>query len=385
MQQKQSQQIDPSPQALSVEVRREGEGRATVLLAGRLDDRTLPEAWAAMDPIRSAPPKRLAVDGRGLDFCDGAGLGLFVELRRIAATAGGEIVFEGLTPDLERLVAISSLQDPLASQLRPVPQPGLVSRLGRSTAVWWGDIRDIIAFVGEAVVALAWAATHPTRVRYRDVWLIAEKAGADALPVVALLGGLMGLILAYQSAMPLGRFGAQSMIPMMVAFAIIRELGPLITAILLAGRSGAAFAAEIGTMKVTEELDALSTFGLDPMRFLVVPRVLAALFVTPLLTVFNILMGLIGGYVVMWNLGYSSTYYVNSIIQSVTYVDLVGGVAKTLVFALLVAAIGCQRGLKTGKGPGAVGDSTTRAVVAGIVLTIVADGLLGVIYYQLDI
>jgi len=385
MQQKQSQQIDPSPQALSVEVRREGEGRATVLLAGRLDDRTLPEAWAAVDPIRSAPPKRLAVDGRGLDFCDGAGLGLFVELRRIAATAGGEIVFEGLTPDLERLVAISSLQDPLASQLRPVPQPGLVSRLGRSTAVWWGDIRDIIAFVGEAVVALAWAATHPTRVRYRDVWLIAEKAGADALPVVALLGGLMGLILAYQSAMPLGRFGAQSMIPMMVAFAIIRELGPLITAILLAGRSGAAFAAEIGTMKVTEELDALSTFGLDPMRFLVVPRVLAALFVTPLLTVFNILMGLIGGYVVMWNLGYSSTYYVNSIIQSVTYVDLVGGVAKTLVFALLVAAIGCQRGLKTGKGPGAVGDSTTRAVVAGIVLTIVADGLLGVIYYQLDI
>jgi phospholipid/cholesterol/gamma-HCH transport system permease protein len=338
-----------------------------------------------MDPIRSAPPQRLVVDAKGLGYCDGAGLGLFVELRRIAATAGGEIVFEGLTPDLERLVAISSLQDPLASQLQPVPRPGFVSSLGRSAAETWGDVRDIIAFVGEAVVALAWAATHPTRVRYRDVWLIAEKAGADALPVVALLGGLMGLILAYQSAMPLGRFGAQSMIPMMVAFAIIRELGPLITAILLAGRSGAAFAAEIGTMKVTEELDALSTFGLDPMRFLVVPRVLAALFVTPLLSVFNILMGLIGGYVVMWNLGYSSTYYVNSIVQSVTYVDLVGGVAKTLVFALLVAAIGCQRGLKTGKGPGAVGDSTTRAVVAGIVLTIVADGLLGVIYYQLDI
>jgi phospholipid/cholesterol/gamma-HCH transport system permease protein len=138
-------------------------------------------------------------------------------------------------------------------------------------------------------------------------------------------------------------------------------------------------------MKVTEELDALSTFGLDPMRFLVVPRVLAALFVTPLLSVFNILMGLVGGYVIMWSLGYSATYYVNSIVQSVSYVDLVGGVAKTFVFALLVAAIGCQRGLKTGKGPGAVGDSTTRAVVAGIVLTIVADGVLGVIYYQLDI
>jgi phospholipid/cholesterol/gamma-HCH transport system permease protein len=385
MQQKKSQQADPPPQTLSVEVRREGEGRATILLVGRLDDRTLPEAWAAVEPIRSAPPKRLAVDGRGLGFCDGAGLGLFVELRRIAATAGGEIVFEGLTPDLERLVVISSLQDPLASQLRPAPPPGFVSRLGRSAAATWEDIRDIIAFVGEAVAALAWAAVHPTRVRYRDVWMIAEKAGADALPVVALLGGLMGLILAYQSATPLGRFGAQSMIPMMVAFAVIRELGPLITAILLAGRSGAAFAAEIGTMKVTEELDALSTFGLEPMRFLVVPRVLAALLVTPLLSVFNILMGLVGGYVIMWSLGYSATYYVNSIVQSVTYVDLAGGVAKTFVFALLVAAIGCQRGLKTGKGPGAVGDSTTRAVVAGIVLTIVADGVLGAIYYQLDI
>ncbi len=154
---------------------------------------------------------------------------------------------------------------------------------------------------------------------------------------------------------------------------------------ILAGRSGAAFAAEIGTMKVTEELSALKTMGLEPMQFLVVPRVLAALFVMPLLTVFNFAMSMVGGYIVMGSLGYSVSFYVNQVRAAVTVRDFLGGIFKSLVFAMIVAGVGCLRGTQTQSGPGAVGDSTTRAVVAGIVLTIVADAVLGVLYYNLGI
>ncbi len=375
----------PEPGA-SVELRRDDDEQSVVRLAGRLEAGTLPGVWAkTVEPLRRATPKRLVVDGSGIEYCDGAGLGLFAELRRILATTGGEMHVTGLAPDLRRLLDLSALEDAAARVLEPEPRPGFVSQVGRATAEILGDVRDIIEFAGEALAGLAWAAVHPHRVRYRDMWIVAEKAGVAGLPVVCLLGLLLGLISAFQAAIPLGKFGAQGWIPAMVAVGMTRELGPLITAILLAGRSGSAFAAEIGTMKVTEELDALVTFGLNPTRYLVIPRVLAALIVTPVLVAFNIMMGIVGGYFVMAGMGYSVRYYANSIIDSITYVDLLGGVFKTLVFGLLVAAIGCQRGLKTQKGPGAVGDSTTRAVVAGIVLTILADGVLGCVYYYLGL
>ena len=179
--------------------------------------------------------------------------------------------------------------------------------------------------------------------------------------------------------------GAESLVPTLVGFSIIRELGPLIAAIILAGRSGSAFAAELGTMKVTEELDALTTLGLDPTRFLVLPRVIAALIMTPLLSVFSTFMGMIGGYLVMASMGYSLSFYVDQITSVVGVVDFVQGVCKMFVFAMLVAAIGCLRGLRTQSGPGAVGDSATQAVVAGIVLVVLADGLLGVSFYYIGI
>jgi phospholipid/cholesterol/gamma-HCH transport system permease protein len=370
----------------SVELCPGGNGQHVLRLSGRLEARALPDIWPkAVDLVRRAAPDRLVVDGSGIAYCDGAGLGLFGELRRLAAEGGAQIRFEGLTADLKRLIAISALADPSAGVLRPEPRPGLVVQVGRATAGILGDIRDIIEFTGQAVAGLAWAATHPHRVRYGDLWLVAQKAGVEGLPVVCLLGVLLGLISAFQAAIPLERFGAQAWIPSMVAVGMTRELGPLITAILLAGRSGSAFAAEIGTMKVTEELDALTTFGLSPIRFLIVPRILAAVIVTPILVAFNILLGVVGGYFVMAGLGYSVSYYAQQIVQSIDYGDWMGGIVKTFVFGLLVAAIGCQRGLTTKTGPGAVGDSTTRAVVAGIVLIILADGVFGVVYYVLGI
>jgi phospholipid/cholesterol/gamma-HCH transport system permease protein len=226
---------------------------------------------------------------------------------------------------------------------------------------------------------------HPLRIRWKDFFLLAEKAGADAISITALLGFLIGLILAFQSAVAMGRFGAQVYVADLIVLSMFKEMGPLITAFVLASRSGSAYAAEIGTMKVNEELDALHTFGMDPVRFLVVPRVLALFTVLPLLTLFHILFALIGAMAVMVLLGIPSVVFWDRCRESADLVDLFSGLAKTFVFGYFIAAIGCLRGLMTGKGASAVGDSATRAVVTCIVMIVVVDGIFAVVYYYLGI
>lgn len=386
------------PSAATAVVERTG-GGTTVRLSGALDAHSLPSVWeATFAGLGPSPSLPLRVDASAVHYCDGAGIGLLAELvlraraargssrGAIGGTApgatGSEVEFVGLDP------AVKSLLDralPSRPEQPPSAPPSTIEQLGQATSEVLGSLRTMVAFLGELVADFAWAAMRPHRVRWMDVLLVAEKAGANALPVVCLLGWLMGLIIAFQTAAPLARYGADAMIPTMLAVALVRELGPLITAIILAGRSGSAFAAEIGTMKVTEELNALTTLGLDPVRFLALPRLLATMLMTPLLSLFAIVFGLVGGYLVMLSLGYSLSFYVNQVLEAVTWVDLVGGLFKSIVFAFLVAGVGCVRGLQTEQGPGAVGDSTTRAVVAGIVLIVVADGVLGTVFYYLRI
>jgi len=195
----------------------------------------------------------------------------------------------------------------------------------------------------------------------------------------------MGMILAFQSAVPMKRFGAEIFVADLIGLAMLRELGPLLTAILLAGRSGAAFAAEIGTMRVNQEVDALTTMGLDPVRFLVTPRIIAALLMTPLLTVFAGLVGMIGGAVTMTSFSIPFVTFVKEVDGAVNLDDFLAGFVKSFVFAVLVAGIGCLRGLQTRAGASAVGDSATRAVVSGIILLVVVDGVFALIYFLLDI
>lgn len=356
-------------------------------LSGHLDAFTLPDIWARVIPqLRDASIRRLNVDASALTYCDGAGIGLLVEIDRIIRAnapapdpdAASPVDFRGLPDELTRLLERALLKEPLPRPPRPL---STVDHVGNATAGLFRDLAAIISFLGEVVASFAWAIFHPRRIRWHDVFLIAEKAGANAVPVVCLLGWLVGVIISFQSAAPLHRFGAQATIPTLLSISLVRELGPLFTAIILAGRSGSAFAAEIGTMKVTEEINALSTFGLDPVRFLVIPRLLAAIVMTPLLGVLCTLAGLIGGYVVMAMLGFSLGFYINQVRASIDYIDVLQGFFKCAVFAFLVCGIGCLRGLRTGAGPGAVGDSTTRAVVAGIILVVAADGILGVVFY----
>ncbi len=356
---------------------------------GRLDAVTLPAVWRTIfGKVGAAWPGKgthLIVDASGVIYCDGAGIGLFIELNRRAERASARAEFRGLSPDLRSLLDRATLADPahgLPGRHRPAHP---VEHLGRATATTLADCRAMVEFLGELVAALVWAAGHASRVRGRDVLLICEKAGANAVPVVCLLGWLIGLIISFQAASPLRHLGVDSMIPTLLAISMVRELGPLITAIILAGRSGSAFAAELGTMKVTEEISALTTFGIQPVRFLVVPRLLAALFMTPLLSACATLFGLVGGYLVMATLGYGPGFYINQIKGAVDYIDLLQGLFKSFVFAFLIAGVGCMKGLQTLGGPGAVGDSTTRAVVAGIVLVVTADGILNVLFFFLGI
>jgi len=247
------------------------------------------------------------------------------------------------------------------------------------------DIKIQISFLGELGYKLVSSLLRPQRICWKDFYLLAEKAGADAISITALLGFLIGLILAFQSAVGMARFGAEVYVADMIVLSMFKEMGPLITAFVLASRSGSAYAAEIGTMKVNEELDALHTFGMDPVRFLVVPRVLALVTALPLLTLFNILFALLGALVVMTLLGFPFIVFWDRCREAADLVDLFSGLVKTFVFGYFIAAIGCLRGLYTGKGASAVGDSATRAVVTCIVMIVIVDGLFAVMYYYLGI
>jgi phospholipid/cholesterol/gamma-HCH transport system permease protein len=361
-------------------------GILRIIIEGRLDSSTTGTIWRdAMDIVAVAKVPQVLFDGSRIDYCDGSGIALIAQLRDQQQRTGGSFEVRGLRPEFGAILEEWEPIDLAAVEDHAAEHPSFVEQVGRAIVDLGQDIRVLVGFVGELGSALLQAALSPGRARWRDTVRIAEAVGVNALPIVALIGFLMGLIMAFQAAIPLGQFGAQIFVANLIGLAILRELGPLMTAIVLAGRSGSAFAAELGTMKVREELDALKTMGLEPVRFLVVPRVLAAVFMTPLLTIFADLVGLMGGSVVLLSLGFPLITFFNQVQLAVTYTDLLGGLAKSFVFGILVAAIGCLRGLQTQTGASAVGESTTRAVVSGIILIVLADGIFSVIYYYLGI
>jgi phospholipid/cholesterol/gamma-HCH transport system permease protein len=360
------------------------DGQRTLTVSGRLDATTIRDLWRdALGAVGAARNRRIVVDAAGVDYCDGAGIALLVDLMR--QRPPGEVAIENLKP---RFDALLRQFDPvrLARDLDPEPRRrSSVAEIGAIAAGIARDTREQVAFVGEAALALADVVRRPGSIRWKDVWQICERVGADALPIVALISFLIGVILAFQSAIPMKRFGAEIFVADLIGLAMLRELGPLMTAILLAGRSGAAFAAEIGTMKVNQEVDALTTMGLDPVRFLMTPRILAALLMTPLLTLFADLISLLGGALTMRSFNIPFVTFRHEVESIVDFSDFMAGFVKSFVFAIVIAGVGCLRGLQTGAGASAVGDSATRAVVSGIILLVIVDGVFAVIYFFLDI
>ncbi len=260
-----------------------------------------------------------------------------------------------------------------------------IAEIGKASVEYVRNARESVAFIGETAVSLFSLIRHPKQFRFADSMLAFQRASFDGLPISTGIGFLLGVILAFQSAAALKMFAVEVYVADLLAIGLFRELGPLVTAIILAGRSGSAFAAEIGTMKVDEELDALTTMGLTPVRFLVLPRILAATLAMPILTIFAEVAGLFGGALVLQMMRVPSVVFWNHVTASSTIFMIVFGLAKSALFGLLVGLIGCSAGMRTKSTADGVGVSATKAVVGGIIAIAISDGILAVLSYVWNI
>ena len=258
--------------------------------------------------------------------------------------------------------------------------------VGNSGLRLQGDVNALIVFIGNLTLSVSAFFRGKAHFRWVDLWRNIQDCGPSALPIITLISLLVGLILAFVGSVQLSLFGAQLYIADLVGLGMSREMGGLMTAVIMSGRTGAAYAAQLGTMQVNNEIDALETMGFDPMEFLVLPRVLALIFVMPLLCLYADLMGIIGGALVTVNFfEVSLVEYMNRTINAIHMLDLSVGVFKCAVFGVLIALSGCMRGMQCGRSASEVGDATTSAVVTGIVFIVIADSLMTIICNRLGI
>lgn len=261
---------------------------------------------------------------------------------------------------------------------------GTVAHIGRATAAVIHEIRLVIAFIGHVVHGIAQAIRRPRTTHFGQTPRLVEAAGTDAMPIILLLNFLIGFVMGYQAARQLEKYGANLYVADLVGISVTRELAPLMTAIIVAGRSGAAFAASLGTMKVSEEFDALRTLGFGPIRYLVLPRLLALLIAVPALTLIGDVIGVGGGLVVAWtSLGINPVAYIQEIMVAVHPKDVITGILKSLCFAWAIAVIACQQGFATDGGAEGVGRRTTATVVGCLFAIIVIDALATVVFRSL--
>jgi len=359
-------------------------GETTLTISGRVSLETLGKFREDVDRFFPQPaPQGLRVDLSGLQYLDSAGALALLTLRRRAESRSIPFQFVNAGEEASRILTLldrPTLQTPpLVSSRRSA---NLLEQAGEGSRALAGDFLAVMEFVGELIRGLVFSLVHPRSVRWEDVIFYMKRAGVDGLPIVSLISFLIGLVIAFMSSLQLKQFGAYLYVASLVAIAIVRELGPLMTGIIVAGRSGSAFGAEIGTMMVNEEVDALRTMGFDPVRFLAVPKVLAAMIVVPLLTLYADVFGILGGLLIgVMFLDLTVYSYVDWTLWSITLFDVVASLIKSMIFAALIAGIGCQRGFGVRGGAAAVGSATTSAVVAGIFLIIVVDSIFAVILH----
>lgn len=368
--------------AAHLDIEEGGDGVLLLKVAGELTNATVPELWERTEAALAGDAKRrVVVEASGVKRIDGAGMAWLLRVGCRGTCSGGKLEVRGLAPEYGKLLERFDLSEyravqPVQPQCVPVPE-----QVGRVTAHLWEDFQTHIAFVGELAESLFLALLNPRTIRWRDLLLAAERTGADAVPIVALICGLVGLVLAFQSGMAMRPYGAEIYVANLVTISMLRELGPLMTAIILSGRSGASYAAEIGTMKVNDEVAALTTMGLNPVPFLAVPRVMGMVLTIPFLTLLGNITGILGGAVMFLTLDYPMAAYFKQALGAAEPRHLWSGLVKSVFFGLTISGVGCMRGLQTERGSSAVGLSATRAVVTAILLLVILDAIFGTLFY----
>ncbi len=340
------------------------------------------ELWSLLERRIAAQPAESALhfDLTGVTRVDGAAMAILVHARAELSRKQVACEFQGGSPSVQALVRLYRGDAQVRPERRRRPR-STFEQIGDATINLLHEGKLALAFLGQLVVELKGVLRSPRTGNFREVPSIMERTGADALPIVLLINFLVGLVMAFQASVQLKRFGANILVADLIGISMTRELGPLMTAIVLCGRSGAAFAAELGTMKVNEEIDALRVLGLSPMRYLVLPRMLGMFLVLPLLSLFADLMGIAGGLTVgITRLDLTTTAYLRQTLHAVKLWDVYSGGIKSGVFAIAICLIACHQGLAATGGAESVGQRTTAAVVAGLFTLILIDAIFTVMF-----
>lgn len=359
------------------------EGNIILQIQGSINAENAADLIHEITPLlKEKNPYSLTVDLNQTTYLDDYGALALSELRETVIKGKGDFRLTNANEKIDRILSILDFESiAKRTPFEKKRSPGIFIRLGEAIFQVAADIKYLVSFIGSVFLSFVYICLHPKSLRADDTFLSMQRTGVDALPIVALISFLLGLIIAFMSSIQLRQFGANIYVASLVGVAMTYELGPIMTAILVAGRSGSAFASEIGTMKISEEIDALYTMGFDPTRFLVAPKILSALIMVPILTLFSDVFAILGGLIVgVLMLDLTSTAYINQTLKTLTLFDIFWGVMKSAIFAVIISWIGCLRGFQVRGGADSVGRAATSAVVSSIFLIIVVDAIFAIIH-----
>lgn len=360
---------------------------SALVLTGCWTARGIGDLAPRLEAVQIAADTEIVADGTRVAAMDTVGAWLLQKLLVRLRAAHGSIRLVGLNPACARLLAAVEHHPAVPAALpAPATPAGPLDPLGRTAAALATDTVALLSFVGETALSLCGSLLHPSRLRWRSILHNIRSAGFDALPIVGLLAFLLGVVVAHQAAAQLRQYGANIFVADLVGLSMLREFAPLITAIIVAGRSGSAYAAQIATMQVTDEIDAMRTLGIAPIEMLVLPKLIALVIALPLLTVFADILGVVGGMIMARpQLGVSYGEFADRFTKAVSVTSYMVGIGKAPVFAIIIGAVGCFHGFRAKGAADSVGRQTTRSVVHSIFLVIVADALFSVAFSALDL